>query len=125
MLAVTGEDEVVRAQGVGRADLCRLLPEERGPQRQLALRCRAIASASMRRTTTMSRYSSRNWAPSTSATSSQYGQPTVRCPSTEISWTRPSKPVHSGILVSGTRSGAMAHLDPLRELELDRGISPR
>ena len=39
----------------------------------------------------------RSCAASTSATRSQYGQPTVRCPSTEISCTRPSKAIHSGI----------------------------
>ena len=37
MLPVAREDEVVRPQRPGRAHLRRLLPEQRGPQRQLAL----------------------------------------------------------------------------------------
>ena len=37
MLAVAREDEVVGTQGPGRPDLGGLLPEERGPQRELAL----------------------------------------------------------------------------------------
>ena len=37
VLAVAREDEVVGTQGPGRPDLGGLLPEERGPQRELAL----------------------------------------------------------------------------------------
>ena len=37
MFSVAREDEVVRTQGPGRTDLGGLLPEERGPQRELAL----------------------------------------------------------------------------------------
>ena len=37
VLPVAREDEVVGTQGAGRADLGGLLPEQRGPQRQLAL----------------------------------------------------------------------------------------